>query len=250
VTGASAGIGAEFARQLKARGYSLVLIARREDRLRALAAELGGAEIVAADLANDSDCARCVELIEQRRPSMLVNNAGFGTRGLFHETDFSKQIEMHQLHVMAATRLTRAALEGMVEANAGAIINVASVAGFSRSAGNVSYCATKAWMVAFTEGLNLEMRAVAPNVVVQALCPGFTYSEFHDVMAMGRSAIAKSLWLPAERVVRESLEAIADGRMTVVPDWRYRWFVRVFPRLPESVRMRLQSRSPHKRSQR
>jgi short-subunit dehydrogenase len=247
VTGASAGIGAEFARQLRARGYSLLLIARREDRLRALAGETG-ADILAADLAKEEDCVRCAGEIARRGPALLVNNAGFGTRGLFHETDFAKQIEMHQLHVMAVTRLTRAALAGMVKANAGAIINVASVAGFSRSAGNVSYCATKAWMVAFTEGLHLEMRAVAPNVVVQALCPGFTYSEFHDVMAMDRSAIAKSLWLPAERVVRESLDALADGRMIVVPDWRYRWFVRVFPRLPESLRMWLQSRSPHKRA--
>lgn len=249
MTGASAGIGAEFARQLKGRGYSLLLIARREDRLRALADEIG-AEILVADLANEDECIRCAEEIARLGPSLLVNNAGFGTRGLFHETDFGKQIEMHQLHVMAVTRLTRAVLPGMVAANQGAIINVASVAGFSRSAGNVSYCATKAWMVAFTEGLNLEMRAVAPGVVIQALCPGFTYSEFHDVMAMDRSAIAKSLWLPAERVVRESLDALADGRMTVVPDWRYRWFVRVFPRLPESLRMWLQSRSPHKRGQR
>ncbi len=249
VTGASAGIGAEFARQLKGRGYSLLMIARREDRLRALADEIG-AEILVADLANEDECVRCAEEIARRGPSLLVNNAGFGTRGLFHEAEFDKQIEMHQLHVMAVTRLTRAALAGMVKANAGAIINVASVAGFSRSAGNVSYCATKAWMVAFTEGLNLEMRVAAPNVVVQALCPGFTYSEFHDVMEMDRAAISKSLWLPAERVVRESLDALADGRMTVVPDWRYRWFVRVFPRLPESMRMWLQSRSPHKRGQR
>ncbi|MFN0105882.1 MAG: SDR family NAD(P)-dependent oxidoreductase, partial [Bryobacteraceae bacterium] len=219
MTGASAGIGAEFARQLKARGYSLLLIARREDRLRALADD-----VLVADLANEAECVRCAEEIARREPSLLVNNAGFGTSGMFHQAEFEKQIEMHQLHVMAVTRLTRAVLPAMVRANAGAIINVASVAGFSRSAGNVSYCATKAWMVAFTEGLNLEMRAVAPSVVVQALCPGFTYSEFHDVMAMDRSRIAKSLWLPAERVVRESLDALASGRMTVVPDWRYRWF--------------------------
>jgi len=132
----------------------------------------------------------------------------------------------------------------MVRRNSGTIINVASVAGFSRSAGNVSYCATKAWMVAFTEGLELEMRASAPNVYVQALCPGFTYSEFHDVMAIDRKRIADSLWLNAADVVRESLDS---SQLIVVPNWRYRAFVAIFPRLPLWLRLKLQARSPHKR---
>jgi len=158
VTGASSGLGAVFARKLAARGHSLLLSARREDRLLELAAELrrqysveagavrvdlsvpGEIEGFAADLAADS------------RVTMLVNNAGFGTKGRFWETNPNGQEAMHNVHVMAAMKLTRAVLPGMVERNRGAVINVSSVAGFARSQANVSYCATKAWMNAFTEG--------------------------------------------------------------------------------------------------
>ncbi len=248
ITGASAGIGAEFARQLKGRGYELLLIARREDRLRDLADTLGGAEVMAADLADPVGLACVAEVLESRRPELLVNNAGFGTQGYFHETPLDRQMEMHQLHVLATVRLTRAVLPAMVSNNAGGVINVASVASFGRSAGNVSYCATKAWMAAFSEGLHLELRQAAPGVAVQALCPGFTYSEFHDVMGTGRGMVAASLWLLAEDVVRESLDGLTPGRLFVIPDWRYRWFVTLYTKLPVWLRLWLAVRSPHKRA--
>lgn len=247
ITGASAGIGAEFARQLKGRGYSLLLIARRRDKLDAVANSVAGADVIAADLAAEEDLERVAAELERRRPELLVNNAGFGTRGLFHETPLDRQMEMHRLHVMATVRLSRAVLPGMVERNAGGIINVASVASFGRSAGNVSYCATKAWMAAFSDGLYLEMRKSAPGVTIQALCPGFTYSEFHDVAGVDRGRISKSLWLRAEDVVRESLDRFTPDNLYVVPDWRYRWFVHLYPKLPVSLRLWLAARPPHKK---
>lgn len=247
ITGASAGIGAEYAKQLRARGYSLLLIARRLDKLRHVADSVGGAEVMAADLASPDALERVALALEQRRPDLLVNNAGFGTRGLFHQTPLDRQMEMHALHVMATVRLSRAVLPAMVERNAGGIINVASVASFGRSAGNVSYCATKAWMAAFSEGLYLEMRRAAPGVAIQALCPGFTYSEFHDVARIDRRKISSSLWLQTADVVRESVDSFAPGRLYVVPDWRYRWFVHLYPKLPVSLRLWLAARSPHNR---
>ena len=114
VTGASAGIGAEFARQLNERGYSLLLVARRRDRLEEVAARVGGAEFLVADLADSAELERVAVELERRRPDVLVNNAGFGTHGLFHETPLDRQMEMHQLHVLATVRLTRAVLPGML----------------------------------------------------------------------------------------------------------------------------------------
>ena len=247
ITGASAGIGAEFAKQLKERGYSLLLVARRLDKLEEIAARVGGAEVLVADLADAADLERVAVELERRRPDVLVNSAGFGTQGLFHLTPLDRQMEMHQLHVLATVRLTRAVLPGMVERNAGGIINVASVASFGRSAGNVSYCATKAWMAAFGDGLYIELRQAAPGVAVQTLCPGFTYSEFHDVMKTDRGKVSKSLWLQTADVVRESLDSFRPGKLYVVPDWRYRLFVHVYPKLPTALRLWLATRSPHKR---
>lgn len=247
ITGASAGIGAEFARQLHQRGYKLLLVARREAQLRAVADAVGGAEILAADLAEDAGLERVARELERLRPDLLINNAGFGTQGLFHETPLGPQMDMHRLHMLATVRLSRAVLPAMVERNAGGIINVASVASFGRSANNVSYCATKAWMAAFSEGLYIEMQSAAPGVAVQALCPGFTYSEFHDVMGVDRGKVAKHLWLRAEDVVAESLDQFRPGKLYVVPNWRYRWFVHFYPKLPTGLRLWLAARAPHKK---
>jgi short-subunit dehydrogenase len=239
ITGASAGIGAEFARQLAARGCSLILIARREDRLRELAASLPQTPctIVTADLATDSGVDHAIQILAQH-PALhyLVNNAGFGTKGLFHETAAEGQDTMHRLHVLAAERLTRAVLPRMVEQNRGGIINVSSIAGFLQSAGGVSYCATKAWMNLFTEGLHLELRSIGSAVRVQALCPGYTLSEFHDVLGMDRARVPGGLWLKAERVVRESLEGLDRGQLFVIPDWRYRLTVTLAQFTPRWIR--------------
>jgi short-subunit dehydrogenase len=235
VTGASSGIGAVFARKLSSRGYRLLLAARRRDRLEQLAAEIsGGAEICPGDL-SDETCQRALaeRLASAADLELLVNNAGFGTLGRFFEIGVDSQERMHQLHVMATLRLTHAALAGMVKRNRGAVINMSSVAAFAQSPGNVSYCSTKAWMNAFTSSLDLELRTAGSAVQVQALCPGFTYSEFHDTLGMDRTTIPRALWLSADYVVDESLRALQRGKVIVIPSLRYKALaalLRVVPR--------------------
>jgi len=243
VTGASSGIGATFARQIAEEGYDLTLVARRTARLEALAAELRtkhgvAAVAVAADLTRDEDVERVGRMLaESAHLSLLVNNAGFGTKGFFFETDPGPQDAMHRLHVLAAERLTRAALPGMIARRRGGIINVSSVAGFMQSLSNVSYCATKAWMNSFTEGLYMELKALDSPVVVQALCPGYTLSEFHDVMDWDRGEVPKSWWMPAEFVVRESLRGLKEGKLFVIPGWRYRFIARLVSLVPRPLFM-------------
>lgn len=224
VTGASSGIGAVFARQLAGRGYGLILVARRRDRLEELARSLGGScEVVEADLATEDGAARVEERIRAvDNLGLLVNNAGFGTRGRFVDVDVASQEQMHRLHVIATMRLAHAALPGMVARGRGAIINVSSVAAFWQTPGSVSYCATKCWMNSFTEGLALELKVAGSPVKMQALCPGYTLSEFHDVAQLDRKRIPASLWMSAEDVVSESLAGLDRGKLIVVPGWRYK----------------------------
>jgi short-subunit dehydrogenase len=240
VTGASSGIGMTFARRLAKEGYGLILVARRRERLEALARELGGAEVLAADLTQDSD----LKLVEDRIDAapnleLLVNNAGFGTKGRFFEAPIDGQDTMHRLHVLATMRLTHAALRGMVLRDHGAVIQVSSVAGFAQSPGNTSYCATKAWMNSFTEGLYLDLRSRGSRVVVQSLCPGFTMSEFHDVMGAGRERIPPRLWLQAEDVVEASLRGLKGGKLYVIPGRFYRVMTAVQRWVPRPVRFAL-----------
>ena len=203
ITGASSGIGETFARKLAARGYDLILVARRADRLNALAAELPvHSEILPADLTTEEGL-QAAEAAIRNCPqlALLVNNAGFGTLKRFWVADLHGQEQMHKLHVMAAMRLTHAALGAMTERGHGAVINVSSVAAFGQTEGNVSYCATKAWMNAFTQGLDIELRGAGSKVKVQALCPGYTMSEFHDTLGVDRNNIPRFMWLQADAVV-------------------------------------------------
>lgn len=243
ITGASSGIGEVFARKVAAT-HDLLLVARRKDRLESLAAALKArfdarVDVLAADLAEERGLAAAAARIEAESGlALLVNNAGFGTMGWFWESDRARQEEMHRLHVMAVVRLCHAALSAMTAKNAGAIINVASVAAFVHAPGSASYGATKAWMTHFTEGLCLDLKAAGSAVQVQALCPGFTYSEFHDVLGRDRTKLApRSWWLDAEFVVEESLRGLRRGKLLVVPDWKYRTLVRVVARLPVAWRL-------------
>lgn len=241
VTGASAGIGATFVRALAARGYDFILVARRRDRMEALAREVEGkhgvhAEVLAADLAGEPDLRMVEGRIEAAPLDLLINNAGFGAIGRFWEAPLESQDQMHRVHVLATMRLTRAALAGMVPRGSGGVVNVSSVAGFAASPGNVSYCATKRWINAFTEGLYLELKSVGSPVKVQALCPGFTYSEFHDVLKMDRSLIPRGLWLQAEYVVNASLDGLERGELFVIPSLRYRAIVRLMNLAPNWMR--------------
>jgi uncharacterized protein len=254
ITGASSGIGSVFARKL-ASGHDLILIARRRDRLESMAGQLGrihgsNVEVVPADLTNQEDLDRVAERIgNEPRLALLVNNAGFGAKGRFWESPLKPQEQMHRLHVMAPMRLCHAALRNMVKRDVGGIINVASVAAFVRGPGSASYSATKSWMTVFTESLYLELKTVHSNVMVQALCPGFTYSEFHDTMGVDRPSMASSAyWMTAEQVVDASLNGLQRRKLFVIPGWRYRLFTAVFSKLPSAVRVALESKAPQTRT--
>lgn len=224
ITGASSGIGEVFARKLAQRGFDLMLVARREDRLRALAASLPTkAEVLVADLAADAGVSTVEQAIRDgENPDLLVNSAGFGVAGLFWEADPAAQMRMHEVHIMATMRLTRAALEGMVRRGRGGIINVSSVAAFGQAARSVSYCGTKAWINSFTEGIDMELKAVGSPVKVQALCPGFTVTEFQKTAGVDASRVPGFLWMPAEYVVEESLRGLDRGQLIVIPNWKYK----------------------------
>jgi short-subunit dehydrogenase len=210
ITGASSGIGAAFGRKLASQGYRLLLVARRKDRLDKLAAQLGNAEVLAADLTSDADIRRVEERIsEETRLELLINNAGFGTLGAFFEADLQSQIRMHQLHVIAIARLTHTALKGMVSRDNGAIINVSSVAAFFHLPLSVSYGATKAWINSFTESIFLELKCMRSPVRVQALCP----SQFLDVSR--RRGGCFHAWPATEQVVcHPRLALSASGQVS------------------------------------
>lgn len=232
ITGASAGIGEEFARQLAAAGFDLTLVARRADRLQALAGELSAAhgiraEVWAADLTDEADVAALSQALAAADDLvLLVNNAGFGTRGEFIEVELERTVDMIRVHVLATVTLCRAVAPGMIARGGGAIINVSSIAAFFPSAGGANYGATKAYLNAFSEALAAELRG--SGVVVQALCPGFTTTEFHDVgdyQNFDRGQIPAPLWMPARDVVAESLAALSGQRVIVVPGAKYRAIV-------------------------
>jgi hypothetical protein len=240
VTGASAGIGREFCEQLAARGEDLVLVARDGARLEALAAELRArhgidAVALAADLSRDTDVDRVVARLAGEPPvTLLVNNAGFGTQGALADTPSEPQERMVRVHVLAAMRLTQAAAKRMSALERGGIVNVASVAAFVISPGNVNYCATKAYLVSLSESLALELAGT--GVQVQALCPGFTHTEFHARAEMDKGQVPGWLWLDARRVVRDSLRALDRGGPVVcVPGLGYRGLVALLRLLPHRL---------------
>jgi short-subunit dehydrogenase len=242
ITGASSGIGATFARRLATRGYNLILVARRKERLTNLVSELEQqypvtAEILVADLSQSAG----IEQVEKRITeleslAMLINNAGFGTTDNFANIVLSRQLEMVQLHVVASMRLSRAALPGMIAHHRGTIINVSSVAAFIPMPRNVTYCATKAFLNTFSEALQAELTGT--GVQIQALCPGFTYTEFHDTTEFEnykRARIPKVLWMSAESVVDESLNALKRGQVIFIPGLKYRLLVAVIRAIPNSL---------------
>ena len=230
VTGASAGIGKVFCERLAARGHDLLLVARDGNRLQALKQELEqryrvGVEVFPADLTVDTDVSLLAESLT-RSPNLavLVNNAGFGTRDALADASPARQEAMLQLHVLAPMRLTQAALPVLMKNKRGAILNVSSVASFLFSAYNVNYCATKAYLRVFSEGLAAELAGT--GVRVQALCPGFTRSEFHRRMGVDGGEIPGWMWMSAASVVDTSLAALERGWPVVcVPGLRYKLIV-------------------------
>lgn len=223
ITGASAGLGEEYARQLAAAGTDLILVARRQDRLEKLAAELRekfgvSVEAFSADLSRDEDIIRLSEKIRKTEDlDLLINNAGFGGKSKFYRDETGEAEEMIKVHVATPVALTRAALPAMIQRNRGAVINVSSVAAFSPFSGAM-YSSTKAFLAMFS--LNLQNELYGQGVRIQALCPGLTHTEFHQVAGIDKEAIPGLLWMKADRVVRISLRALRGDKVIVIPGCR------------------------------
>ncbi|MEW5918793.1 MAG: SDR family oxidoreductase [Gemmatimonadota bacterium] len=225
ITGASVGIGREFARQLAEQGYDLTLVARDRARLLSLAEEFErdyhvSISVLAADLTDDRDTTRVVQYLREHPVDVLVNNAGFGHAGRIGVIATETQDAMVRLHVLAVHRLTQAALPAMLQRRSGTIIVVSSVASYLTSAGNVNYCATKAYERIYAEGLAQE--TARNGIYIQALCPGFTHTELHE--RAGRAPPPPAwMWRPVGFVVGASLRAMRARRPTVVvPGWPYK----------------------------
>jgi short-subunit dehydrogenase len=216
ITGASAGLGAEFARQCAGRGDEVVLVARRRDRLEALAAEIGRAHVIVVDLAATGTPAKLVRAVEAQGlvVSTLINNAGFGVAGRFPELPLERQREMIDLNVAALVELTHLVLPGMRDRREGGILNVASTAAFQAGPGFGVYFATKAFVLSFTEALHQELKRT--GIKVSALCPGPTRTEFGEVAGVTNAAFDK-LAADAPTVVAAGLKGLARNKAVVIP---------------------------------
>lgn len=219
ITGASSGIGEAFARALARKGYDLVLVARRRDRMEKLAAEVAdsngvSAEIIEADLVLADAVARVEERLRQGDISYLVNSAGFGTRGEFASLPEERELEEIDVNVRALTRLSHAALEAMVPAHHGTIINVASTGAFQPVPYMATYAATKAYVLSFSEALHEEARP--HGVTVTCVCPGPVRTEFQQVAGVDDRALRMG-WTSPQKVVNMTLRAALRGKAVVVP---------------------------------
>jgi short-subunit dehydrogenase len=234
ITGASSGIGAAFARRLARQRYQLILVARREAKLQELAVELqqqygATVEVLPADLSELEGIRR----VEQRIAAagaldLLINNAGFGSYGHFTDVSADRHEDMINVHVTTSIRLCRAALPLMLKRGRGGIINVASVAAFFPLSGNSTYAASKAYLVTFSEALQREV--AGSGVKIQALCPGFTITEFHETpeyAGFNRSEVPKALWMCSDDVVSASLRSLRRNHVICIPGWKYQWLVRM-----------------------
>lgn len=237
ITGATAGIGAAFARRLSADGFDLILLARDAERLARAAKEYGNAEVVVADLATEEGIARAEAAA--RRADLVINNAGFGHKGRFLDVPIEDELTMLRVHCEAVLRLTHAALPAMRDRGRGGVINVASVAAFFPRG---TYGASKAWVVSFSQGVAQDV----PGVHVMALCPGFVHTEFHERARMDMSGVPSPFWLDADEVVAGALRDFRRGLAVSVPGAQYKALVGLGRLLPRNLTARFSGRAGRK----
>ena len=233
ITGASAGLGVEFARQCVARGQEVALVARRLDRLNQVAAEVGNAQVIAADLSTPEAPAMLFAELASRGlwAQVLINNAGFGLRGRFDALPRDRQLEMIDLNIRALTDLSFLAVEEMGKRGGGAILNVASTAAFQPGPKMAVYFATKAFVLSFTEALHEEWKD--RGIKVSALCPGPTRTEFGEVAGIGALGSFDRLSMEAAPVVRAGLDSLESNQAVVIPGAANKlgaWSTRFAPR--------------------
>lgn len=243
ITGASSGLGAEFADQLAARGADLVLVARDREALNETAVRLRErygvrVEVLTADLTVSRQLAKVeARVASTERPvEVVVNNAGFGLPLAFERNDVDAEVQHLRLHVEASLRLAHAALGPMLERGHGRIINVASIAAFMPRS---TYGAVKAWLVSFSRWANV--RYAPRGVTVTAVCPGFVHTNFHERLGLppGDEGIPGFLWLDAPTVVREGLRDAAHGKAISIPSVRYKLIAVLLRLLPASISARI-----------
>jgi short-subunit dehydrogenase len=244
VTGASSGIGEQIARVLSTRGCAVTLVARRAERLAALADELRATAPVdwfAADLGTEDGVASVEHRLTERPVELLVNNAGVGTGGRFHELPVDAEVAAVLLNVVAPLRLTRAALPAMVAAGRGGILNVSSIAGNQPLNGFATYAASKAFVTSFTESVAFELRGTGVHVTV--VKPGYTDTETNAGNVPDRSSLqGRLLWLDAADVATAAVEAVEKGRLHCVPGLTWKAADAVIQTLPRAVVRALSSR--------
>ena len=242
ITGSAGGLGAAFAKRLAREGYNLILVDNRKEPIINLAQELKNkyqiaTDTIIADLSKTTDIARVEKhILESKNLTMLINNAGFGILdGYLATTDIQKQLDMIYVHNIATTRFTVAALPGMIERNQGDIINVASILAYIPLIGNAMYCATKAFLLKFTETLYLEIYDT--GLRVQILLPGFIRTGFHEAMGddMSTGEWDKYPWMSAEEVVKESLDTLLQNKVICIPGKKTRRFLRKIKMIPRQL---------------
>lgn len=224
ITGASSGIGAEFARQLASQGFDLILIARRQAKLETLSKQLQDefsvrAEVFVGDLSKMDQNNKIISKIEETtKLDVLINNAGYGINNTFLQIDIAEHINMINVHFTSAVMFCHASIPIMIKRNRGVIINTSSTAAINKSLMSVMYTSTKSALAVFSEVLQEKVKDF--NIYIQSLCPGFTYSEFHDTDSMRgfqRSWFPKESWMSSEEVVRKSLNAVKSGNVIFIP---------------------------------
>ncbi|AVZ74814.1 short-chain dehydrogenase [Streptomyces lunaelactis] len=248
ITGATAGIGAAFARRLATEGHNLVLVARDTKRLQEQATELHDrhgieAEVLTADLSQDDGIGAVEKRLGDRKNpvDLLVNNAGFGNKGRFLEVSMADELMMLKVHCEAVLRLTSAATATMRDRGRGGVVNVASVAAFVPRG---TYGASKAWVVQFTQGAARDL--AGSGVRLMALCPGFVRTEFHERAGMGTDNIPGWMWLDADKLVSAALADLANGKTLSVPDPRYKALMGVVKLAPRGLLGGITSRTGRK----
>jgi short-subunit dehydrogenase len=238
ITGATAGIGAAFARDRAQAGQDLILVARDAGRLDSLCADLAKefgvrTRPVPADLTTPEGLAAVVAVLAEEPVDLLVNNAGLGLNTSFLKSDVEAEQHLLNLNVVAVMRLTHAALPKMVERGRGAIVNVSSVAGFAATMPGSTYPASKAWVTSFSEAVGMLVRH--RGVRVMALCPGFTRTEFHQRAGIAAGQMPGWVWLRAEDVVRQGMRDLRKGKLVSVPSVRYKLAVGALKVMPRAV---------------